>query len=108
MDTCWMPAPSLTIFHCLIQFPQRHSHQLLAFNLVGKMEDQLKVNRAAGAKMKAEKISRGREGVHPALGEELQVHLEVRINSFGEPSGGILDVAALCFIMHAILNQTNR
>lgn len=69
VDTCWMPAPSLTVFHCLIQFPQRHSHQTLAFNLAGKMEDQLKVNRA-GAKMKDEKISK-RKGrgvsLHPAL-----------------------------------------
>lgn len=45
---------------------------------------------------------------HPALGEELQVHLEVRLNPVGELSGGIFDAAALRFIMHAILNQTNR
>lgn len=50
---------------------------------------------------------KGRESI-AALGEELEAHLQVRINCSGELSGGIFDVAALCFIMHAILNQTNR
>lgn len=44
------------------------------------------------------------EGVH----SELKVQLQVRINSSGELSGCIFNAAALCFIMHAILNQTNR
>ena len=35
-------ALAITIFHYLIQFPPRHPHQILACNLVRKMDDQLK------------------------------------------------------------------
>lgn len=72
------------------------------------MEDQLKRwNRADSSRRKDETISEGRESI-AALGEESEAHLQVSINCFGELSGGIFDVAALCFIMHAMLNQTNR
>lgn len=51
MDRCLATALSLTVFHCLIQFPPRHPYQILTCKLVRKIEDQLK--RRVGAKGKA-------------------------------------------------------
>lgn len=64
MDTCSMTSLSLTIFHCLIQFPQRRSHQAAAFNSVAKTEDQLgRWNRADSSGSTDEKARRGRESI---------------------------------------------
>lgn len=102
MDTCWMTALSLTIFHCLIQFPQRLSRQTLAFNLVRKMEDQLKRwNRADSSGSKDEKIWEGRESI---LFSDRKRRSVYRCTSTPLASCR----AASRFIMHAILNQTDR
>lgn len=62
VDACSMTSLSLTIFHRLIQFPQRRSHQVAAFNSVAKTEDQLgRWNRADSSGSADEKARRGRE-----------------------------------------------